>query len=416
MPYSSVALTGSNGVQTYTLTFGVLDPLTLAVTVDAVTYDLDTDWTLNAAMTQITFTSPAFTGGEEISVTRTTDIDDADRPVDFTAGSVLTEENLDNAQLHLLHAIQEIKDDTGEALQLGLAGTDWDAENRKIENLAAPVLASDAARLQDVQDAAIAAGQLPPVTIGDNNSFLNVQAGEWDTLNPASSRTALGLGTSATKNTGTSVGNVVEVQASGELPALGGTNLDLSANADVLGLLSDTWLTPTAIYFLDTQDVVLDATGVAWPTSSTYDMSVVGQVTGPNAGTFISYSAGSREWTLQPGLYRITFGFNAISTLNVGAGFNAQLEGGVYNGNTGVATSTRGTWNFALPNNYPAAGEANAPSSTWQRTFLKVVVGSLAFRIKMANTCSTGGAATGDARIDSSWNAGCLMIEVLRDD
>lgn len=411
MPFSSNSLTGSNGVQTYTIGFGVLDANTLTVLVDGNPYLLGADWTLNSAKTQITFSNPSFTGGETIYLERTTAIQDNQRPVDYVAGAVLTESDLDTANLHLLHLIQEAADDTQEALQISDDAVNWDAENKRIRNVAAPQVASDAARLQDVQDAAIAAGALPPVNSGNNDSHLLVKTGAWGVGTPAESRTALGLGTAAQRTVGTSTGNVVEVLAGGELPALKGTNLDLTGNPSIPdeAVLYDA---PGRIVFFNTLNIEADPSGTAYPTSSTYDVPFLSSVTTGDGLLYIAVAATSV--TLQPGIYKITLGFSAFCTINVGDGKTANLEGGLYIDNTGVLSSNRLSWNAPLPNNYPAAGEANVPISSFQRTVYATVnpATTRVLRVKMANTDPSG--LTGEARLDNTWNPGFLLIELLK--
>lgn len=414
MPLSSNTITGVNAVQTYTIGFGVITADTLTVTVDAVAYVLGTDWTLNAAKTQITFTSPTFTGGEEIYIYRTTEIEDADRPVDFVAGSVLTEEDLDNANLHLLHLIQEAADDTAEALQIGADAVNWDAQSKRILNLAAPVLASDAARLQDVQDAAIASGQLPAVTTGDNGSFLGVAAGRWNIRTPAQASTSLGLGTAAVLDVGTSDGDVVAVQAGGELPALLGTNLDLSGNTTIPGA-GDNWKVPTAFAFFNNLAVVADVGGANYATSASYDVPTLSQAnSGVDASANISIGAGTV--TLQPGLYRATLVLHMFGAVAVGDGYNATVVGGLYKGNTGAFANARMVFSLTMPNTYPAAGEQNAPmvSRTSSCLLLVAPATTLELRVKLALTGASN--VTGDVNLDANFGSGHLMIELLQND
>lgn len=415
MPYSSNTITGVNAVQTYTIGFGVITADTLTVTVDAVAYTLGTDWTLNAAKTQITFSSPTFTGGEVIYLERNSGLNDTDRPVDFTAGAVLTEENLDNANLHLIHLVQEAADDTAEALQIGADATNWDAESKRILNLAAPVLASDAARLQDVQDAAIASGQLPAVTVGDDDSILAVSGGAWSVTTPSDARTALGLGTAATKNTGVAVGNVVEVAAGGELPAgLSGTDLDLSGNTTIPGA-GDNWKVPTAFAFFNNLAVVADVGGANYATSASYDVPTLSQAnSGVDASANISIGAGTV--TLQPGLYRATLVLHMFGAVAVGDGYNATVVGGLYKGNTGAFANARMVFSLTMPNTYPAAGEQNAPmvSRTSSCLLLVAPATTLELRVKLALTGASN--VTGDVNLDANFGSGHLMIELLQND
>lgn len=64
--------------------------------------------------------------------------------VDFVNGSVLTESELDRAYLHNRYLNEEIAELNDASLQIEAGGTDWDARNKKIKNLAAPTLTTDA--------------------------------------------------------------------------------------------------------------------------------------------------------------------------------------------------------------------------------------------------------------------------------
>jgi hypothetical protein len=65
--------------------------------------------------------------------------------VDFSNGSVLTEEDLDNMAKGLLHIAQEADDTGSGALGPSIDGLNWNAENKRIQNLALPTAISDAA-------------------------------------------------------------------------------------------------------------------------------------------------------------------------------------------------------------------------------------------------------------------------------
>lgn len=64
--------------------------------------------------------------------------------VDFVNGSVLTESELDRAYLHNRYLNEEIAELNDSSLQIEAGGTDWDARSKKIKNLAAPTLTTDA--------------------------------------------------------------------------------------------------------------------------------------------------------------------------------------------------------------------------------------------------------------------------------
>jgi len=64
--------------------------------------------------------------------------------VDFVNGSVLTESELDRAYLHNRYLNEEIAELNDSSLQIEAGGTDWDARNKKIKNVATPTLTTDA--------------------------------------------------------------------------------------------------------------------------------------------------------------------------------------------------------------------------------------------------------------------------------
>lgn len=69
--------------------------------------------------------------------------------VDFVDGAVLTENDLDSLTIQALHVSVEAKDDSVDGLQLNAAGDAYDANNKQIENLAAPLVNGDAARFDE---------------------------------------------------------------------------------------------------------------------------------------------------------------------------------------------------------------------------------------------------------------------------
>lgn len=138
------------------------------------------------------------TSGTSLVFTRVTPNTAATRLVDFTDGATVTEESLDTSALQLLFIAQEATDQLSEAMSL--VGGHWDADNRKITNLAAPSSASDAARKSDVDGIALAAGNLPDASLSEDGTVVLVYQGAWEVNGPDLARTRLGLGSAATKD------------------------------------------------------------------------------------------------------------------------------------------------------------------------------------------------------------------------
>lgn len=117
-------------------------------------------------------------------------------------------------------------DDTGGQF-MGRMATDteaWDAEDRKISNVADPVAVTDAINLRTFQVGQLVMGNLPTLGAFENNYFIVSSSGAaplWQKRTAAQARTQMGLGTAAVLNTGTANGNVVLLTATG-LPAVAG--------------------------------------------------------------------------------------------------------------------------------------------------------------------------------------------------
>jgi hypothetical protein len=93
---------------------------------------------LNASTVTI---SPAPVNGAVIDIRRETPKDSV--PVDFTDGSVLLESDLDLLASFNLYTAQEASDGVEDAITRDSTGV-WDADNRRIKNVATPVNANDA--------------------------------------------------------------------------------------------------------------------------------------------------------------------------------------------------------------------------------------------------------------------------------
>lgn len=237
MPYASESFTAAAAVATYTfgagtgsLTGGLkfLSSEHLTVKVSGVSQA----FTVNSARTQFTITGTPIVGGEAIVVTRSTPATEAGRVVNFEDLSHVRQSDLDNSALQLLYLAQESLDVVlaGTYLALG-AGSQWDALNKRLENLTPATAATDAVTKSQLDSASVAVGNLPVVSSADNDKSLAVVAGAWAVRTPVQMRVHFGLGTAAVLNAGTGANQAVQFDGSARYPANDGRNIDLSLNA-----------------------------------------------------------------------------------------------------------------------------------------------------------------------------------------
>ena len=101
--------------------------------------------------------------------------------VDFTQPGAITEEDLDLANLQAFYMGQEALDTEENNITLSDTDNIYSANDKRIRDVGAPSEDTDAARLQDVQDAQIAAGNVPtPGNPGENGFVLMAQDGSYD--------------------------------------------------------------------------------------------------------------------------------------------------------------------------------------------------------------------------------------------
>jgi len=130
---------------------------------------------------QVTLTTGA-SPGVEVLIQRETPTTPL---VDFVDGAVLTENDLDLLAKQALHVSIEAKDDSVNGLQLNAAGDAYDANSKKIENLAAPTAANDAARKSetDALDTRVTAAESSITTLEGSDvghAMVTNASNRWD--------------------------------------------------------------------------------------------------------------------------------------------------------------------------------------------------------------------------------------------
>jgi hypothetical protein len=139
MANSFVRYTGNGSTTQYAVNFTYRDQADITVTINGVA---TTAFTYNASGTQITFnTAPA--SASAIEIRRTTS--QTSRLVDYAAGSVLTENDLDTDSNQAFFMGQEAIDDANDVIKLSNTNFQWDGTSKRLTNIADPTSAQDVA-------------------------------------------------------------------------------------------------------------------------------------------------------------------------------------------------------------------------------------------------------------------------------
>lgn len=190
MPLSYQNYTGNNSTDTFAIPFTYTATSEISVTVDGVA---QTGLTFPSA-SSVQLTSPPATG-TLVQVRRATDL--SARAVDYVSGSVLTEEDLDNANIQVFHAAQEAIDTSNDGITLG-SDDKWDAQSKVIKNVADPVANTDAVNKQFISTNlpninTVAGIQSEVTTVAGQETEIDVIVNKYDGSTTATSGTNLNL-------------------------------------------------------------------------------------------------------------------------------------------------------------------------------------------------------------------------------
>ena len=142
MANSFVRYTGNGSTSSYAVPFSYRAQEDVAITIDGVA---TTAFTWDGAGTNITFTSPP-ANLTSIEIRRTTS--QTSRLVDYADGSVLKENDLDTDSEQGFFMSQEAIDDANDRIKLDNADFQWDAQSKRIKNVADPTANTDAVNKQ----------------------------------------------------------------------------------------------------------------------------------------------------------------------------------------------------------------------------------------------------------------------------
>jgi len=182
MANSFVRYTGDGSTTTYSVPFSYRAQEDVSITIDGV---VTTAFTWNGAGTQVTFTT-APASSTAIEIRRTTS--QGTKLVDYASGSVLTESDLDTDSDQAFFMSQEAIDDAGDVIKLSNVNFQWDAQNKRMTNVADPVNAQDAAT-KNWSETAMSA-QVAQATTQATNAATSATNASTSETNAAASATA----------------------------------------------------------------------------------------------------------------------------------------------------------------------------------------------------------------------------------
>ncbi len=167
MAYSFDIYTGDGSNRNFAIPFGYLAKAHVEVRFDGVLKAVTTDYTFLTASTIQTVLAPA--GGVKVEVRRNTP--KTTQFVNFVDASTLTETDLDNNALQTLYLMQEALDGFASAILEDATGV-FDAESKRIKNVADPLNPQDAATKAFVDAKLVVAGNLPVITAPTAGKFV----------------------------------------------------------------------------------------------------------------------------------------------------------------------------------------------------------------------------------------------------
>jgi len=168
MANSFVRYTGDNSTTSYSIPFSYRSTADLTVTLAG---SVTTAFSLNSAGTTLTFNSaPAQDAAIEIRrrTSQTTKL------VDYASGSVLTENDLDTDSDQAFFMSQEAIDDAGDVIKVSNTDFQWDAQNKRLTNVANPVNAQDLATKNYLENTWLSATDKATLnTVNSNMTAIN---------------------------------------------------------------------------------------------------------------------------------------------------------------------------------------------------------------------------------------------------
>ena len=140
MAYAIDTYTGNASTTTFNVTFPYISTTDVVVTLDGVTQTITTDYTFATSSTIQFVSAPA----SAVTIKFIRSSNRTARLVDYQDGSTITENILDQDSNQLFYMAQEALDITDSNIGLSLSTDQWDADSKRITNVANPTANQDA--------------------------------------------------------------------------------------------------------------------------------------------------------------------------------------------------------------------------------------------------------------------------------
>ena len=329
MANSFVRYTGNGNTTQYAVSFSYRDQADISVTIDGVA---TTAFTFNGAGTQITFNS-APANLSSIEIRRKTS--QTSRLVDYAAGSVLTENDLDTDSNQGFFMSQEAIDDANDRIKLDNADFQWDAQSKRIKNVADPTGNQDVATKYYIENTWLSASDKATISaVNSNISNINAVNSNASNINSAVSN-ATNINTVAT--------NIASVNT---------VATDIAKVITVANDLNET-VSEIETAALDLQETTSEidtvATNIANVNSVGNDIANVNTVAGISANVTTVAGISANVTTVATNNANVTSVAGNATNINTVAGAIANVNtvgGAIANVNT-VASNVAGVNSFA---------------------------------------------------------------------
>ena len=329
MANSFVRYTGNGNTTQYAVSFSYRDQADISVTIDGVA---TTAFTFNGAGTQITFNS-APANLSSIEIRRTTS--QTSRLVDYAAGSVLTENDLDTDSNQGFFMSQEAIDDANDRIKLDNADFQWDAQSKRIKNVADPTGNQDVATKYYIENTWLSASDKATIaSVNSNISNINTVNSNASNINSAVSNET---------NINTVATNITSVNT---------VATDIAKVITVANDLNET-VSEIETAALDLQETTSEidtvATNIANVNSVGNDIANVNTVAGISANVTTVAGISANVTTVATNNANVTSVAGNATNINTVAGAIANVNtvgGAIANVNT-VATNITGVNSFA---------------------------------------------------------------------
>ena len=325
MPYANNKYTADGSTATFSVAFPYLSEGDLVVSVDGVVKTLTTDYTVPST-SQITFNTPP-ANGTVVELKRSSN--QSARLVDYTAGAIFKESDLDTDGLQTFYMAQEAIDSTEDALRVNSINK-YNAGARVITNLADPVDLTDAVSLGFISPNLTNIGTVAGIsgdvtTVAGNSADISSVAANASNINAVQANSAnINSAVSNASNINNCAANSNAISAvainQSNIVTVAGSIADVNKYVDTYSTGGTAPSSPTVgdLWFDTTVQVLKVYTSGGWQHASSAistSSTRLSYTVGTNSGTYTSGSLTTFPVTYDSGFIDVYL--NGVKLINV---------------------------------------------------------------------------------------------------